>query len=390
MNDQVSPSNPASPLGLHGGINSSNWEARFRSTSVESNLSLQSPIAESTNTLSRLIPQSPPEKSLPPLPASPSSKANFASPAQLAARNALSPGQRALLLKRTRKLEQMLGRPLDENQIERLVIDPHSARGALSSRVVNDTFPAISPSQADSVSKAAKRDARPRMVEALPPRSSSRSASRAASPLQSDRQENESSDDERKQLARAMRVLDAAANIDDVQRSRPDPSASPLRQIGRGPASLTAKLQEFWLDDSPVEDEATRRARRHQNAKVREYRLTELTIQLHRLLGVPIPPALVSPPIQDASRSSTPNDKSFFAFDEGPGRPGEDVSAGRVSKLRLRDKKKSTESSSFMDMRDFRRRSSEQIPLLPDLGDIDTVAARRKAWKLEQILGGTF
>jgi hypothetical protein len=60
---------------------------------------------------------------------------------ELIARNHLNPEQRAILLRRARKLEQILGQSLDERSIERLLIDPITAPRTITTHVTDQAWP---------------------------------------------------------------------------------------------------------------------------------------------------------------------------------------------------------------------------------------------------------
>lgn len=62
-------------------------------------------------------------------------------PQELIAKNHLNPEQRAILLRRARKLEQILGQSLDERSIERLLIDPITAPRTITTHATDQAWP---------------------------------------------------------------------------------------------------------------------------------------------------------------------------------------------------------------------------------------------------------
>lgn len=125
-------------------------------------------------------------------------------------------------------------------------------------------------------------------------------------------------------------------------------------------------------------------------------------LQLHRLLGVPIPPALletstgsVSAPtitsLEDSSTDSTA-DQSFFSFDAGSASPGwgtrfKTVSSnmkGKLGSLKVGSGKAVTGSRSVLpDSSD----SSFDLPheRVSEMSGKEKAVARKRAAKLEQV-----
>lgn len=122
---------------------------RPRSNSLDS---LQPSLSDSINTLAHLLPHPPssPTKPLPPHPhphSHPHPGVNHRKgkslpppllPANLEARNDLTPEQRALLMRRARKIEQVFGEPLGEMQVKQHVIEPTHAPPTVLTKVTEE------------------------------------------------------------------------------------------------------------------------------------------------------------------------------------------------------------------------------------------------------------
>jgi len=100
----------------------------LRSTSLDSLSSYPPSLSDSITTLTRLLPPThpAPSTSLPAIPPKPPSRAD---PIFTKARNDLSPDERTLLRRRTRKLEQVLGEALPEDRVLKHVIRPAGETG---------------------------------------------------------------------------------------------------------------------------------------------------------------------------------------------------------------------------------------------------------------------
>ena len=125
------------------------------------------------------------------------------------------------------------------------------------------------------------------------------------------------------------------------------------------PTSPTASADGSWTEMQQNEDEVIRRARRSQLAKVNRHLNFAEGIQVHRLLGVPVPSTLLNPIARSESTVSQgrADEISFMSFEDAPTPSGATTSFGWKSKLRSSDRKaKEIGSTSFMDMREPRNR----------------------------------
>ncbi|KAL1413373.1 hypothetical protein Q8F55_001133 [Vanrija albida] len=102
--------------------------------------SLNSSFSESVTTLSGLLPAGQMRKrKLKPQPAPLAPEGRV--PPTLASKSALGAEQKAVLIRRTRKLEQLLGETLGESQVERYVIDPSTAPATVHTRLDEKSWP---------------------------------------------------------------------------------------------------------------------------------------------------------------------------------------------------------------------------------------------------------
>ncbi|OCF44034.1 hypothetical protein I317_02142 [Kwoniella heveanensis CBS 569] len=241
----------------------------FRSASIDSLPSLHPSLSESINTLSNLIPVSPTKAD----PRATTANLKTLSPeADLKARNDLTPEQRAILLRRTRKLEQMLGEALPERQIGRLVVDPHHNTSAGWPLTPSRHFSQRrSPGSGISgYNGSSEEDGSPPLLGRE--RSKTSLADKARAALGFDRQVRRNEE----------------GGLPGVSRTTPSPPDifAPERVTGSAPETpatfvSTSTTSGGWADEEA--DESVRRNRRQQLAK------------LHRLLGAPIPPELLNP-----------------------------------------------------------------------------------------------
>lgn len=151
----------------YGPYSPSSMQSPGRSASIDSIPSLHPSMSDSINTLSRL---------LPPSPIAPSSSFNGLgrlalvpqhSNLELGTSNDLNPEQRATLLRRHRKLEQILGESLDEKEVERLMVRPINATRTIFTGTDDDIWPS-SPDTARrrAVPEWAKEDCVPKISRA--------------------------------------------------------------------------------------------------------------------------------------------------------------------------------------------------------------------------------
>ncbi|EIW68253.1 hypothetical protein TREMEDRAFT_63426 [Tremella mesenterica DSM 1558] len=376
---KLHPSPPVTPISSRRrGVGPELLITPHRSASVDSLPSLHPSLSESTHTVARLLPT----KDLPPVPKHSQPPLNRPD-STLRATNDLPPDQRAVLLRRAKKLEQMLGTPLDERQVERLVIEPSTGVSTIVTQHVDDAWPRTPPSRTQEWQRD---DCVPQRVEvpsgSLMRKQSSRLAQRAMAALRRNEDgDRESDKDLRVYVSREVRVAETRqrSQLPDFGGSARDAPNSP--DSGRKPWFLRE-------EGSPGQEEDLRKVRRVQLAK------------LHRLLGVPIPADLLTRPSQDSmgDRSGTPPsqaqraispEESFLITDERtPSLAGSISSSawnkirqmGRTDKDRHKDEEKRGKvgfDDSFMDLGGGK------------LSEKEKSVARRRAHKLEQLFGDT-
>lgn len=196
-------------------------------------------------------------------------------PADLVAKNNLNSAQRAVLLRRARKLEQMLGQSLDERSIERLLIDPIHAPRTITTHAAEEGWPST-PGGSEQRAEWQQDDCVPRKgKQADMPglgRSGSVLAKRARAALGLD---TKSKAGPRGDLAvyvsREMRVSETSVpGIKPIRNSLSSPVVSTLRQYPSVQSPTTPRsIMDDVSDDEMDEDEVLRRTRRMQLAKVR-------------------------------------------------------------------------------------------------------------------------
>ncbi|KAK8854670.1 hypothetical protein IAR55_003409 [Kwoniella newhampshirensis] len=283
----------------------------------------------------------------------------------------LTPEQRSLLLRRTRKLEQMLGKTLPEIQVENLVVEPMRTTSTYVTNVKDDVWPVTPPQSAggrrrtpewereDCVPQRAHGSSSTQAAELTKGASSSRSGGtltrKARAVLGFAKRMNNESErsadigcamsgeggetEMREYASREQRTAQTISRGGHI--SSPTTSANRIQQEPEHQYSPTGSLTptptengdqyKSSLESSPAtpkttgwpspeirsyeegregDEESIRRNRRQQFAK------------LHRLLGTPVPPELVNSkpaPITDVlhpGSSLSPSDQSFMTFDE--------------------------------------------------------------------------
>jgi len=194
-------------------------------------------------------------------------------PEEMVARNNLDPEQRAILLRRAKKLEQLLGEALDERSIERLLIDPIHASRTITTRLAetDEAWPDSPTGTTRSGGKEewTKEDVVPRKGKAVDPPSSglARSGSilartaRAALGMA-----GEKKNDLAVYVSREIRVSETG-----IRGAKPRPRHSASTPPGRENMSLAAMLRDGPVSPTHTEeseDDSARRTRRLQLAKV--------------------------------------------------------------------------------------------------------------------------
>jgi hypothetical protein len=188
-------------------------------------------------------------------------------PEEMVARNDLDPEQRAILLRRAKKLEQLLGEAL-----ERLLIDPIHASRTITTRLAetDEAWPDSPTGTTRSGGKEewTKEDVVPRKGKAVdPPNGLARSGSilartaRAALGMA-----GEKKNDLAVYVSREVRVSETG-----VRGAKPRPRNSASTPPGRESMSLAAMLRDGPVSPTHTEeseDDSARRTRRLQLAKV--------------------------------------------------------------------------------------------------------------------------
>jgi hypothetical protein len=197
-------------------------------------------------------------------------------PEEMVARNDLDPEQRAILLRRAKKLEQLLGEALDERSIERLLIDPIHASRTITTRLAetDEAWPDSPTGTTRSGGKEewTKEDVVPRKGKAVEPPSNGlgRSGSilaRTARAALGMAGAGEKKNDLAVYVSREVRVSETG-----VRGAKPRPRHSASTPPGRESMSLAAMLRDGPVSPTHTEeseDDSARRTRRLQLAKVR-------------------------------------------------------------------------------------------------------------------------
>ncbi|WWC90597.1 uncharacterized protein L201_005533 [Kwoniella dendrophila CBS 6074] len=396
----------------------SHTNSHLRSSSIDSLPSLHPSISDSVNTLSGLI-SSTPSKLKQDDKFVPSTKINVGRFTDIQARNDLTPEQRAILLRRTKKLEQMLGEALPENQVEKLVIEPVNTGSTYMTKNSEDAWPKTPPSS----SKGGRRTPEWERDDCIPNRikdsssanqTHSRSKSsladkaKAALGLGPDRsipnggRSDEGKDHLKVYVSRSLQESHTVSRgnpfngrsgggINRQSNSPPDKGNSQTSSPTT-PGTATTMGSSNWPGNEH-EEETIRKNRRLQLAK------------LHRLLGTPIPPELLnpsnptspsfasrfnfnnpSPQNHISNRSPSPSESSYISFEDTT-TPSKWSSRLKVpinsSSFRKRGNSSPAQlvadNQSFIDFDQSKSKGS--------LSKEEKSLARKRAAKLEYVLG---
>jgi hypothetical protein len=224
-------------------------------------------------------------------------------PRELVAKNELDPEQRAILVRRARKLEQILGHSLDERDIERLLIDPITAPRTITTQVTDQAWPG-SPSPGSSSRSAKAKEGRRRSLAEwqkedcvprldrnvdIPPTATSgpshglaRSGSFLARKARAALGMGPGSGGEKKKgrsdlavyVSREVRVSETLDGRGGVKSKRHTVSTPPgivmasRREVSTTSSGSPSSPSATIAESSQSDDEATRRTRRLQLAKV--------------------------------------------------------------------------------------------------------------------------
>ena len=233
--------------------------SHLHSVSIESIHSLHRSIAESTNTLSCLVPKSPTKN------ADTTRLSGTFMP--LTTRNSLPPEQRTMLLKRSRKLEHILGKPLDEKQTELLVMQSGVAKIAakLSSCSPSPLLGTVTEQTTVARIPHAFFDGHREYPESKAPNTPS-----ARPGFRSHERGEENEGTCQSQAGTGVEVPTPLTSkaFDSVQRCS-SLSAGSLYHMDETSVSLCQTGSIAWPDEWKTDDQATRRIRRQQLAKVR-------------------------------------------------------------------------------------------------------------------------
>nr|XP_031864021.1 uncharacterized protein CI109_000665 [Kwoniella shandongensis]KAA5531093.1 hypothetical protein CI109_000665 [Kwoniella shandongensis] len=288
------------------------------SASLDSLASLQPSISDSIKTISRLIPK---EKPLPPithrftharsqtLDSSPHGGHPFNN--ELETMTNLTPEQRVLLHRRTRKLEQLLGETLPEEQIGKLVPD------SLPSETIETR-----PRPMNSITVSRPTGDATRIGKPFG-KSSGTLARRAKAAFGLHKLKNRSGSEDLNDIANHEQMNDSLPNWDTETRSKTPTSYNHRHKSWTESGPITPRPiamsgEQSWPSpeirsqgdaEEEEEDDHITRNKRQQLAK------------LHRLLGSPISPDMLNSNIQPRSlartdRAPSPSNQSFMTFDD--------------------------------------------------------------------------
>ena len=204
-------------------------------------------------------------------------------PAELVSKNDLNPDQRAVLLRRAKKLEQLLGQSLDERSIERLLIDPIHQVRTVTTQAENEVWPST-PLGGRKDREWQRDDCVPRKgkqvdtsmgmgTSASMPglaRSGSVLAKRARAALGLDgKYKSAPRGDLAVYVSREMRVSETAVRgVKPVRDSISSPPATVVQHDIKRNMPISPKSILDDMDEDIDEDEVLRRKRRLQLAKV--------------------------------------------------------------------------------------------------------------------------
>jgi hypothetical protein len=186
-------------------------------------------------------------------------------------RSELSTEQRQVLIRRARKLEQLLGEPLGENQIAQLVVDPSTSSMTITTRV-SETWPNSPVSGINKLPEFARDDCVPRHhhERVLNPNQQgnvgrSGSLGRKAKAVLGIGEEGKERDegDLKVYLNRETRIAETSFPRRSSAGGRAPITSRGLRD---SPVSPTGTVQSFWIDEE--EDDGSKKGKRIQLAKV--------------------------------------------------------------------------------------------------------------------------
>lgn len=196
---------------------------------------------------------------------------------ELVSKNDLNPGQRAVLLRRAKKLEQLLGQSLDERSIERLLIDPIHQVRTVTTQADEEVWPST-PLGGRNDREWQREDCAPRKGKQVDTstsvpglaRSGSVLAKRARAALGLDgKSKTAPRGDLAVYVSREMRVSETAVRgVKPVRDSISSPPAAVVQHHIKRNMPISPKSILDDMDEDIDEDEVLRRKRRLQLAKV--------------------------------------------------------------------------------------------------------------------------
>ncbi|BEI88245.1 uncharacterized protein CcaverHIS019_0109630 [Cutaneotrichosporon cavernicola] len=298
-------------------------------------------------------------------------------PPSLGSRSDLSPGRKAQLVRRTRKLERVLGEPLHEKHVEQYVVEPSLSTTTVMTKLEEGVWP---DTPTGGLPEWARADVVPRCesrteeVDEEPPSASRRLAhQRSRSGLGLSRMRSLMGRDTPPPAKIVVNLTREVRTTETQVRSSPMIRHSANRDDQQQPPTPETPRSIMTVSTIETHEEASRRQRRQQLAK------------LQRLLGVHIPPHALHPREDDLVPRCTPQGRSASESSLSLQSGVSHVSSSETGRARL--------AARLLRTMHAGPRMSTTESLQPAFNDADTMSraekavARKRASKLEQMFG---
>ncbi|GMK57722.1 hypothetical protein CspeluHIS016_0405560 [Cutaneotrichosporon spelunceum] len=295
-------------------------------------------------------------------------------PSSLGNRSELSPGRKAQLVRRTRKLERVLGEPLDEKHVEQYVVEPSLSTTTVMTKLEEGVWP---DSPTGGLPEWARADVVPRCesltgeVDEEPlPSSCVLVHQRSRSGLALNRMRSLMSRDTPPPAKIVVNLTREVRTIETQVRSSPMVRHSANRDRHQPPTPDTPRS---FMTVSTIEtyEEASRRQRRHQLAK--------------RLLGIHIPPHALRPREDDLVPRCTPQGRSASESSLSLQSGVSHISASENGRARLAARlRRKVRAGSHMSIAEPQQQAFNGVDTM---SRAEKAVARKRASKLEQMFG---